>query len=142
MTLEEFRALTDTWGGDVERWPPGSLEAARRIAQTPQGSEILEQARALDALLGVRPHVSRERVERAAYGVVVSIAGDTGRQHGAGRLWSWTRSSWLLPATSLACSALIGISLAMLLPATGDQEAIVLSMIIDSGSMAAGWTFQ
>jgi hypothetical protein len=142
MTLDEFRALADTWGSDVERWPAASIEAARMIAATPQGAEILEDAQTLDSLFGTRPNVSRERAERAAHAVIVKIAAQSQREQRTGWLWGIDPGNWFLPAASLACSALMGISLAMLLPTSGDQEAIVLSMIIDSGSMAAGWTFQ
>jgi hypothetical protein len=143
MTLKEFRALADTWGGDVERWPAASVEAARQIAKTPEGAEVLAEAGTLDALFGAKPNVSRERAERAAHAVVVTIAAGTGReQRTGGWLRGFDPASWFLPAASIACSALIGISLAMLLPSGGDQETVVLSMLIDSGSMAAGWTFQ
>jgi len=42
----------------------------------------------------------------------------------------------------VACSALIGISLAMALPFGEAQEPMVLGMILDSGSMAADWSLQ
>src|SRR5262249_16074451 len=142
MTLEEFRALAETWGGDVARWPAASLDSARHIALTPQGAEILAETGTLDALFGVRPDVSGERAQRAAGAVSVAIAAQSGSGRQGGWLSGLDPGSWFVPVASLACSALVGVSLAMLLPAAPDQEPVVLSMIIDSGSMAAGWTFQ
>ena len=146
MTLEEFRSLTDAWGADVERWPQAAREPARRLAAMPQAAEILEKARQLDGLLAARPQVSRERASRAAHAVITHIATDIAtdieRERNRQGRWRWQLPAWLVPAASVACSALIGVSLAMLLPDGTDQEALVLSMILDSGSMAAGWTFQ
>jgi hypothetical protein len=41
----------------------------------------------------------------------------------------------------VACSAIIGVSLAMALPG-GDGEPVALSMIIDTASLAAQWTLR
>lgn len=37
MTLDQFRQLADTWGGDIERWPAAARGAARLVAATEQG---------------------------------------------------------------------------------------------------------
>lgn len=141
MTHEEFHRLAETWGGDIDRWPPGSHDAARRMAETREGSAIIANARALDALLAVRPKVAPERAAGVAFAVVQRIAGSDQATSGM-RRWGFDVPNWLLPAASMACSVLIGISMAMLLSPGSEPDTIILSMILDSGSMAAGWTFQ
>ena len=37
MTLEEFRRLADTWGGDIERWPHSCRNEAKQCAATEEG---------------------------------------------------------------------------------------------------------
>jgi hypothetical protein len=140
MTLDELRALADTWGGDVERWPEAHRAAARDLAATPAGAAILQAAGQLDRLLAARPEVSGERARDAAHQVVFRIAREA--QTGVARRRRWDFSDWLVPAASLACSALVGVSLAMALQMESDAEPIVLGMILDSGSMAAGWMLQ
>jgi len=140
MTLEDFRRLADTWGGDIERWPEAERAAARRLAASPQTAEFLKSAARLDALVAERPQVSRERARRAAHAVTMRVAAEGHRQDKARRRWDF--SSWFVPAVSVTCSALIGISLAVAFPSGDAQEPVVLSMILDSGSMAAGWALQ
>jgi hypothetical protein len=139
MTLEDFRRLAETWGADIGRWPPESRAPARRLAGTPAAAHVLAEAARLDALMAARPPVSRARAERAAHAVALRLAADGGGR--AVGLWRRLSSGWLVPAASIACSALIGISLAMALPSPDDGQ-IVLGMIFDSGSMAAGWALQ
>jgi hypothetical protein len=138
MTLEQFRKLAETWGGDLGRWPPAEQNAARALAETPQGTAILERARRLDALMAAPLDVSPERVRRAVHAVVLQVAAEAER--GTRRRWDFP--GWFVPAMSVACSALIGISLAMALPSGEAQEPMVLGMILDSGSMAADWSLQ
>ena len=46
MTLDQFRRLAETWGGDIERWPAATRDAARQFAATLEGERVLdEQAR-------------------------------------------------------------------------------------------------
>jgi hypothetical protein len=139
MTFDEFRRLAETWGGDLKRWPEASQPAARRIAATPEGAEVLEQASQLDTQFAKRPTVSVDRSRRVMHAVALDIAADLERT--ANRRWTWDFGNWLVPAGSMACSALLGISLAMLLPAS-DQPTMVLSMLLDTGSMIPGWTLQ
>jgi hypothetical protein len=139
MTLEQFRDLAEIWGGDVERWPQAQQSAARAIAATAAGAEVLDEARRLDRLLAVSPAVSEERAAAAAFAVVQHIATD-----GERRWWLQWRRGWLLPGASLACSAAVGVALAISVPYEGPQQgaALVLGLILDSGSMAAGWVLQ
>jgi hypothetical protein len=137
MTLEEFRRLADTWGGDIERWPAPRRVEAGQCAATEEGASILAGAQRLDALLAKPSDIAPERAARAAFAVVQRIAaeGVAGSHQG-----SWILSNWWMPAASVAGSALIGISLATMMPYGGsDEPTIVLSAILDSGSMAASW---
>jgi len=147
MTLEEFRRLADTWGGDIERWPVPRRVEARQCAATEEGASILAGAQRLDAMLATAPDVAPERAARAAFAVVQRIAAEGvggSRQgpsrQGPSRQGSWVLSNWWMPAASVAGSALIGISLATMMPYGGsDEPTIVLSAILDTGSMAASW---
>jgi hypothetical protein len=153
VTLEEFRRLADTWGGDIARWPAPRRVEARRRATTEEGASILADAQGLDALLATPPDVSPERAARAAVAVVQRIAAEGQARQGARRfaywrlaywrLGNWQLRYWLIPAASLACSALIGISLATRVPfGHPDEPTSVLGAILDSGSMAASWVTQ
>lgn len=140
MTVEDFRRLAETWGGDLERWPHETQAAARNLASTSEGMAILGRARQLDALMAAPPEVSPERARRAVHAVVRQVAADAERASRTG--WNWDLSGWFVPAMSVACAALIGISLAMALPSGDAQEPMVLGMILDSGSIAADWSLQ
>jgi hypothetical protein len=140
MTLEEFRRLADTWGGDIERWPARWRAEARQCAATEEGASILSQARQLDALLATPPVVTIERVSRAAIAVVQRIAAAAS---GPSRPVAWWRPTWLMPVAGLALSALIGASLATLVPYGGaNGPTSVLGAILDTGSLPATWVMQ
>ena len=52
MHLEQFSALADAFGGDIERWPVAARPAAvRLLASSPSARAILKAAQALDRLL-------------------------------------------------------------------------------------------
>jgi hypothetical protein len=142
MTLEEFRRLADTWGGDIGRWPVPRQVEARGLAGTEEGASILAAARRLDTLLARAPDVTPERAGRAALAVIQRIAaeGEGGSRQGAWAAPSWRPPNWLMPAAGAACSALLGLSLATMLPyRQSDEPTTVLSAILDTGSMAASW---
>jgi len=141
MTLEEFHRLADTWGGDIERWPAQRRIEARQYAATEEGAAILASAQRLDALLASPSDVAPEREARAAFAVLQRIA-EQGEATGQGSWWfaGGRLPTWLMPAASVTGSALIGVSLATMMPYGGsDEHTIVLSAILDSGSMAASW---
>jgi len=140
MTLEEFRRLADTWGGDIDRWPPRTQGAARQRAATREGTEILAQAGQLDAWLAGAPVVATDRAARAAFAVVQRIAAeDPAPMRPAG----WWRRTWLMPVAGFAFSALMGVSLATLAPYGGsDRSASVLRAILDTGSLPGLWVIR
>jgi hypothetical protein len=140
MTLEEFRRLADTWGGDIDRWPPRTQSAAGQHAVTKEGAEILAQARQLDAWLAAAPDVAPDRATRAAFAVVQRIAvGGAVPMRPA----PWWRRTWLMPVAGVALSALMGVSLATLAPYGGSTRSTSpLSAILDTGSLPALWVIR
>jgi hypothetical protein len=138
MTLEEFRRLADTWGANIERWPASCRAQTKQCTATEEGEAILRDAQRLDALLATTPAVTSERISRAVFAVVQQIAAENARDSGPS---SWWGPAWLMPATSIVCSALIGVSLAMMVPyRLSDRPTLVLGAILDTGSM--GWVTQ
>jgi hypothetical protein len=139
MTPEEFRRLADTWGGDIARWPASAQAEAHRRAATAEGAAILADAQRLDALLATAPEVTSERSSRAAFAVIQRIAAGGEDRDRYWRAPPWL-AHWLVPVASVACSAVIGISLATMVPfGHTEQSTIVLSEILDSGSMTPSW---
>lgn len=137
MTPDRFRQLAETWGGDIDRWPPDTQAMARVLAATATGAAILTEARRLDRMFADTPDVDTARAGRVTLAVLQRIATSVG-QHALPwyRRWSWPS---LLPAASLAGSALIGIWLAQSLPYHGDQNAVaVVSMVFDSTAINLG----
>lgn len=52
MTLDEFRELAETYGGDLGAWPASTRAAAALFAgENPEASAVLDEAKALDARL-------------------------------------------------------------------------------------------
>lgn len=141
MTLDDFRRLAEIWGGDINRWPASQQVEAREFAATVDGAAILRDERQFDVLLSQTPQVGEDRAGRAAFAVMQRLAGERQRQR-----QPWYRALWqpgrLVPAASLACSAMLGLWLASVLPAQPLESASVLTMMFDSGSLAATWVVQ
>ena len=56
MTPSRFRALSEAFGGDIERWPPAERESARAFAaHDAQAGAALAEARRLDRLMAMVP---------------------------------------------------------------------------------------
>jgi hypothetical protein len=139
MTLDDFRRLAEVWGGDIDRWPASEQAAARKLAVTAEGAAILRDEQHFDRLLSQTPQVGEDRTGRAAFAVMQRLAEE-------GQPQPWYRALWrmdrLVPAASLACSAVLGLWLASVLPAQPPESASVLTMVFDSGSLAATWVAQ
>lgn len=137
MNLIEFRTLVDTWGGDIARWPMEKQAAAYKLADDPDAAALLTEAQRIDAFLARRPSVSSERALRAAHGVALRVAEMSTPKP---RWWETiVPREWMVPATSLACSAVLGVSLALSLPYTiSSDQPMVLAMILDSTSLFGG----
>lgn len=141
MTLEEFRDLAETWGGDIERWPEERRAAAQDLAETAEASLILARARELDVILARRPAVSSDRAHRAAQAVTRRLAEVSVRQRPS--WWDFGSARWLAPAAGLACSVLLGVSLALALPYDEPaDQGMVLGMIMDATSLFSGLEIQ
>jgi hypothetical protein len=115
MTPDQFRRLAETWGGDVERWPAATREAARRLAASAEGAAVLDQQARLDRFLAVAPEIETERADRSSLLVLQRLAAMP-QQHRPPwhrRLLRWPA---LVPAASLACSVMVGVWLAGAIP--------------------------
>ena len=132
MRLDQFRQLAETWGGDIDRWPADTQEAARKFAAGAEGGRILAEASDLDRLLAIAPDVDERRAERASFAVLQKLAATT-----EPRPLSWFRRAlrWpaLVPAASLACSVGVGMWLAGAIPygARSPDGLSVVSGIFD-----------
>ena len=137
MTLEQFRQLAETWGGDIDRWPTASQDAAREMAAGEQAGRILDEQLRLDRLFSLAPKMDEGRAGRAGFAVLQRMAE-------ADRKLRWFRRGFrpssLLPATSLLCSALAGLWLAGALPYRHHPpDALsVVSMVFDSSVLSLG----
>lgn len=137
MTVDEFRTLAETFGGDVERWPENRRAVARALGRTPEGAAILAAERRIDLAFTAPPLVSRERPEVARWAVLQRIAEESPRRRSGWRV----ALHWLAPATSLAASALIGVALAAGLPyATERPDAAgLLRVALDTSTIGPDW---
>lgn len=146
MTREEFIRLAETWGGDMSRWPMSAQDRARGFAGTEDAEKILQHAEQFDQLMSIAPHVEQHRADAASLAVLRRIA--AGEKHIAAPrfarslLDAWSRAvlrafarPWALPAASLACSLLIGLSLGAIVPPTRhpDGPQMPLDLILDTG---------
>jgi hypothetical protein len=146
MTREEFIRLAETWGGDMSRWPMSAQDRARDFAATEDGEKILQVAEQFDQQISIAPHVEQRRADAASLAVLRRIAAAEKRLAAPrfARVWpgAWLRAvsqafprPWALPAASLACSLLIGMSLGAIVPPTrhSDGPQMPLDLILDTG---------
>lgn len=139
MTPDQFRRLAETWGGDVERWPEATRAAARRLAASAEGAAVLHEQGRLDRLLAVAPEIETARADRSSLLVLQRLAAMSQQQHRSSwyRLLRWPA---LLPAASLACSALVGVWLAGAMPYvhSPSDPLSVMSGVFDVYAMGFG----
>lgn len=137
MTLDRFRQLAETWGGDIERWPFAEQKAARELSGNAEATRILAEQLQFDSLFASAPEVSEDRAGRAAYAVLQRVARDANRRPWYQRLLQPAR---LLPAATIACSALLGFWLAGSLPYQPPESA--LALVFDSAVPISMWVMQ
>jgi hypothetical protein len=134
MNIDQFRQLAQTWGGDLARWPAAERDAAQAVADSEVGAAILREQRDFDAMLSVPSEVSPARAGRASLAVLQRIAAAESRPPWYRLL---LRPSALLPAGSLACSALLGIWMASTLPYHPSDEALsAVSAVFDASAIS------
>jgi hypothetical protein len=96
LTLRRFRALADSFGGDLQRWPQEERSEAQALLNiSPQAHALLDEARALDhaiAEASTRSNAMAQRVgeegaamARLRSGVAARIAISVQEQHSARR---------------------------------------------------------
>jgi hypothetical protein len=139
MTLDQFRQMAETWGGDIDRWPVAEQEAARKNAASAEGQAVVDEQRRLDILFATAPEVSTARAGQTSFAVLQRIARSPAAPPWYRRM---LQPASLLPAASLACSILVGAWLAGSLPYRhrGDGVAVV-SMVFDSSAVPL-WVMQ
>jgi hypothetical protein len=139
MTVDEFTRLADAWGGDVERWPEATRLAAQTLASTPEGAAILKAASELDeAIAHLAPDIADERVGRAMFAVINTIAMPAAAKPPRRRWFATPGLTWLVPATGFACAAFLGVSLATRLPVDLTHRpadaAALMAVLIDTAT--------
>lgn len=135
LTLKRFKALTDSYGAEPERWPASvRADAAALLRVSPEAQQLLAEARELDNTI----HAVRERADavnwppgeeaaalaRLRAAVATRVAGatrqesaDRARGAGASRhhwLWSWMSpvAQWSSSARLAAMAAAGGVIIA------------------------------
>ena len=136
MTLDQFRMLAETWGGDIARWPPATREAARLVAAGEEGRRMLAAQAWLDQALAKAPAIAPDRAARASLAVLQRLAAEP-------RLpWyrRWLRPAPLVPAASLACSAALGLWLGGVMPEAPppDDATTAIGLVFDA-SVGTPW---
>lgn len=139
MTLDDFRTLAETWGGDIARWPEPLRAQAEMLARTDAAQVILAEAQQLDRLIaGATPDISDARVSRAIGRVATTLAVEPARSRPAFA----PLLHWLVPAGSFACAAIVGALLAVMNPGTGQgpaEQGTILSLLLDSALLDHNW---
>lgn len=143
MNREQFRQLAESWGGDIGRWPPDMRDAARRLAgQDDQAAAMLRAQSEFDRLLAIEPEVDAARAGRAGLSVLQRIAAAETAEVREPWVRRWLRSDSLLPAGSLACSALLGVWMASAMPYHPEAQALdAVSAVFDASAFTL-WSAQ
>ena len=104
MTPERFRALLDSCGADLRRWPEAERDAARALlASDPAG---LRTTHAEAALLD--RHLDAHEIAAPGSALIDRIAGSAGSAASAGRARSWWRVEPFWPRAGWAFTGLAG----------------------------------
>jgi hypothetical protein len=143
MTLDEFKTMAEAWGADIGRWPQHLRAAAAGLADRPDAAAVLAEAEAIDRfIIAGKPDVSRDRIDRAVFGVVAAIAGAPERRTSP-TLRALRR--WLIPAASFASAAVLGVSLGLVRPLNmphSSSEGAALTMILGTGAFGPDWVLR
>ena len=147
MTLDEFRALADAWGGDLDRWPDRLRAAAATLAKTNEAQEILAEAQRIDALImTAQPRSSEQRAAAAMFAVAAKIdAQRSDASRAADRGSAFGLPWWAAAAASIAVGAMVGGWLGFEKPLhtwRGREHQTVLTMILNEEPVDPGWVLQ
>ena len=140
MTVEEFGALAAAWGADIARWPDQTRDRAEALAAvSPTAAALLIDAGRLDrAIASARPVVAPARSDALVGRVATTLAAETAERAARSR---WR--TWLMPATSLASAAVIGIGLGLAQPVTPPMTgAEYLTALLIDGAPVNPWVDQ
>lgn len=73
--LEELRGVLDAYGADPARWPQSAREQLVSLTtQSTEAARLLEEARALDQVLGFAPVAGERDVRSASAGLLARLA--------------------------------------------------------------------
>lgn len=135
MTVDEFSAVLDRLGSDLERWPADLRRNAETlVARDANAAARLDAARKLDAML--RAAIAPEPVDAATIGRILERArnGETAIQRpfrAGSRFLAWVGGGL---TACLAAGFIIGQSV----PASYGDEQIALLLFSDFGLGAIG----
>jgi hypothetical protein len=94
MTLRRFRALTQSYGAELQRWPQEERDAARELLESSgEAQALLAQERSLDAAIsaassrGVQPQEAA--LARLRSGVAARIVAEDIRAQQRGGFFGW-----------------------------------------------------
>jgi hypothetical protein len=138
MTLERFRALADSYGADLQRWPEQLRPRARTLLESSaQAREIIAAARELDEAIGAATAAhnnsiwSGDRPEGALVRLRNGVAARIRPGPAAAGAFSGRsvprRVGWLGLATAASVAVLAGLMLGIRYsPATPQQDLLAL----------------
>lgn len=141
MTLKRFRALADSYGGDLQRWPQQERPQAQALLDSSaQAQAIIAAARQLDEAItaagaarseslwsGDRPEAALVRLRNTvAARITPRIAAVRGAPARASR-GARRRVGWIGLATAAGVAAVAGIALGVIYsPTVSPQDLLVL----------------
>jgi hypothetical protein len=136
VTLDQFQKLADVWGGDIARWPPETQPSARVVAASAEGQRIIAANAWLDRNLAKPVAIDPDRAARASVAVLQRLAAPKPLP------WyrRWLRPVALVPATSLACSAALGLWFGGAVPSRQPQDAATVIGLVFEASAATPWS--
>lgn len=143
ITLKRFRALADSYGADLQRWPAEVRPHARALLDTSaEAQEIIARARELDEAIAAaeaarndslwsddRPEAALARLRNSVAARIAPAAAEIAAQgmavHKPRR--PWRRAGWLGLATAASVAVVAGIVLgALYSPAASHQDLLAL----------------
>lgn len=136
MTRERFRALADSYGADLQRWPEELRpQAATLLESSPEAREIIATARELDEAIGAaaaahsdsiwsgdRPEAALARLRN---GVAAQIRPTANAAGAFSARTAPRRVGWLGLATAASVAALAGLMLGIRYSPVAPQQDLL-----------------